>query len=73
MGRDGAQELGQMKARGAFTIAQDRETSVVHGMAGEAIAMGAASCVLPADGIAIALVDAVNSHSPLVGANQNDS
>jgi two-component system, chemotaxis family, protein-glutamate methylesterase/glutaminase len=69
MGRDGALELGQMKACGAFTIAQDRETSVVHGMAGEAIALGATCCVLPADKIAPALVDAVNSHSPLVGAN----
>ena len=64
MGKDGARELGRMKALGAFTIAQDRETSVVHGMAGEA-----ASCVLPADKIAAALVDAVNSHLPLVGAN----
>jgi two-component system chemotaxis response regulator CheB len=73
MGKDGAQELGQMKARGAYTIAQDRETSVVHGMAGEAISMGAASCVLPADKIAPAIVEAVNLRSPLVGANQNDS
>jgi two-component system chemotaxis response regulator CheB len=69
MGKDGARELGRMKALGAFTIAQDRETSVVHGMAGEAISLGAASCVLPADKIAAALVDAVNSHLPLVGAN----
>jgi hypothetical protein len=38
-------------------------------MAGEAIALGATCCVLPADKIAPALVDAVNSHSPLVGAN----
>jgi two-component system, chemotaxis family, protein-glutamate methylesterase/glutaminase len=69
MGKDGARELGRMKALGAYTIAQDRETSVVHGMAGEAISLGAASCVLPADKIAAALVVAVNSHSPLVGAN----
>jgi two-component system, chemotaxis family, protein-glutamate methylesterase/glutaminase len=69
MGKDGASELGRMKALGAFTIAQNRETSVVHGMAGEAISLGAASCVLPADKIAAALVDAVNSRSLLVGAN----
>lgn len=59
MGKDGARELSQMKDRGALTIAQDRESSVVHGMAGEAIALGAASCVLPADRIASALVEAV--------------
>jgi two-component system chemotaxis response regulator CheB len=69
MGKDGARELGSMKARGALTIAQDRETSVVHGMAGEAISSGAASIVLPADKIAPALIDAVGSRSALVGAN----
>ncbi|HEY1923552.1 MAG TPA: chemotaxis protein CheB [Tepidisphaeraceae bacterium] len=69
MGKDGARELGRMKALGALTIAQDRESSVVHGMAGEAISLGAASCILPADKIAGALVDAVNSRAALVGAN----
>jgi two-component system, chemotaxis family, protein-glutamate methylesterase/glutaminase len=59
MGRDGAEQLKLMKDRGAFTIAQDRETSVVHGMPGEAIALNAATCVLPADKIAQALIAAV--------------
>ena len=60
MGKDGAAELRQMKDCGAFTIAQNRETSIVHGMPGEAIALGAATCVLPADKIAGALIAHVN-------------
>jgi two-component system, chemotaxis family, protein-glutamate methylesterase/glutaminase len=45
MGRDGAQELGDIKKRGGVTIAQDEETSVVHGMPGEAIKLGNAAIV----------------------------
>ncbi len=56
MGRDGAAELKLMKDRGALTIAQDRASSVVHGMPGQAIALGGATLVLPPDGIASALV-----------------
>jgi two-component system chemotaxis response regulator CheB len=56
MGKDGAAELKLMKDRGALTIAQDRDTSVVHGMPGEAIALGGAVQVLPADKIADALI-----------------
>jgi two-component system chemotaxis response regulator CheB len=56
MGKDGAAELKRMKDRGAFTIAQDRESSIVHGMPGEAIELGAASQVLSADSIAGALI-----------------
>ena len=47
MGRDGAQGLLDMKNAGAWTIAQDRESSVVFGMPGEAVALGGASEVLP--------------------------
>lgn len=60
MGKDGAVELKLMKDRGAVTIAQDRESSVVHGMPGEAIELGGAMHVLPADNIAAALVTLVN-------------
>ena len=56
MGKDGAAELKAMKDRGATTIAQDRETSVVYGMPGEAVALGGATHVLPADRIAETLV-----------------
>lgn len=52
MGKDGAAELKEMKDRGATTIAQDRESSVVHGMPGEAIALGGATHILSADKIA---------------------
>ncbi|MBI2311395.1 MAG: chemotaxis response regulator protein-glutamate methylesterase [Betaproteobacteria bacterium] len=55
MGKDGAEELKQMKARGAVTIAQDRETCAVPGMPGEAIELGAADYVLPPSGIAEAI------------------
>lgn len=60
MGRDGAEELKVMKDKGAITIAQDRESSVVHGMPGVAIALGGTTHVLPADKIADALVALVN-------------
>lgn len=57
MGRDGAEELKLMKDNGAVTIVQDKESSVVHGMPGEAIGLGAATYVLPADGIAAKLTN----------------
>jgi chemotaxis protein methyltransferase CheR len=47
MGKDGAQELKMMRDAGAVTIAQDKESSVVHGMPGEAIGLEAATYVLP--------------------------
>jgi two-component system chemotaxis response regulator CheB len=56
MGKDGAAELKRMRAHGAYTIAQDRDSSIVHGMPGEAIELGAATHVLPADMIAGALI-----------------
>ena len=56
MGRDGAQELKLMRERGALTIAQDEESSVVFGMPGEAVKIGAAQYVLPPDKIAAVLM-----------------
>lgn len=55
MGKDGAWELKLMKEQGAVTIAQDRDTAVVHGMPGEAIRLGGATYVLPPDKIRLAL------------------
>jgi two-component system chemotaxis response regulator CheB len=55
MGKDGAWELKLMKEQGAVTIAQDQETSVVHGMPGEAIRLGGATYVLPPEKIRLAL------------------
>ena len=60
MGKDGAAELKLMRDKGAITIAQDRESSVVHGMPAEAIALGGATHVVPADKIAVALLALVN-------------
>ena len=51
MGKDGAAELKLMRNKGAVTIAQDRATSVVHGMPGEAIALGGVTYVLSVDEI----------------------
>lgn len=47
MGDDGARELKLMKSRGAITIAQDRESSVIFGMPGEAEKIGAATYFFP--------------------------
>jgi two-component system chemotaxis response regulator CheB len=51
MGRDGAAELKLMRDKGAITIAQDKESSVVHGMPGEAIQLNGATYILPPDRI----------------------
>jgi two-component system chemotaxis response regulator CheB len=52
MGKDGAKELKVLRDLGAVTIAQDKESSVVHGMPGEAIKCDAATYVLSPEGIA---------------------
>jgi two-component system, chemotaxis family, protein-glutamate methylesterase/glutaminase len=46
MGKDGAIGLKEMRDAGSPTIAQDEATSVVWGMPGEAVALGAAAHVL---------------------------
>jgi two-component system chemotaxis response regulator CheB len=67
MGKDGAAELRTLRERGCLTIAQDRDSSVVHGMPGEAIALGAAVQVLSADRIAGALMTEVARRIPNAG------
>ncbi len=56
MGRDGAEELRLLKGKGAVTIAQDKDSSVVHGMPGEAIKLDAATYILAPDKIAAVLI-----------------
>ncbi|NOT57440.1 MAG: chemotaxis-specific protein-glutamate methyltransferase CheB [Deltaproteobacteria bacterium] len=56
MGRDGAQELRLLRDQGAITIAQNKETSVVHGMPGVAIALDAATHIMAPEEIAPLLV-----------------
>lgn len=55
MGKDGADELLAMQSAGGVTIAQDMETSVVFGMPGEAVRLGAADHVLAPDVIPLVL------------------
>jgi two-component system chemotaxis response regulator CheB len=57
MGKDGAAELKLMRDRGALTIAQDKESSVVHGMPGEAIQLDAAMYILSPERIVETLTD----------------
>lgn len=52
MGDDGARGLDEMRQAGAYTLAQDEQTSVVFGMPKEAIARGAACKVVPLGAIA---------------------
>lgn len=63
MGKDGASELKVLHKMGALTIAQDAETSIVHGMPGEAIALGAATYVRPADKIGGLIASLVKAHT----------
>jgi two-component system chemotaxis response regulator CheB len=60
MGDDGSRGLAEMKAAGAFTIAQDEATSVVFGMPKEAIALGCVDRVAPLDRIAGEILAATN-------------
>ena len=63
MGRDGADELLALKEKGAVTFAQDKESSVVHGMPGEAIRLDAATYVLSPDKIAAVLTDLARNNN----------
>jgi two-component system, chemotaxis family, protein-glutamate methylesterase/glutaminase len=59
MGADGSAEMKVLHDLGALTLVQDRETSVVFGMPGEAVRLGGARHVLPPDALAEAIVKAV--------------
>lgn len=51
MGSDGAAALKELRGKGAITIAQDKKSSMVHGMPGEAIKTGGAAFVMNPDQI----------------------
>lgn len=62
MGNDGAQGMLSLRRAGALTVAQDQASSVVWGMPGAAVALGAAGEVLPLAEIADSLLaDAADS------------
>jgi two-component system chemotaxis response regulator CheB len=61
MGKDGAAGLLEMKQAGARTIAQDETSSVVFGMAREAIRLQAADEVLALGAIASRLLERVKA------------
>ena len=52
MGKDGAREMALVREAGGQTIAQDAQSATVHGMAGEAIRLGAAQHVESLEAIA---------------------
>ncbi len=56
MGDDGARGLLEMRQAGAPTLVQDEASSVVWGMPGSAVKLGAAAEILPLDTIAARLV-----------------
>ena len=59
MGVDGASGLLEMRGRGAVTLAQDEETSLVFGMPGEAIKLGAVDHVIPLQRVALRILRAL--------------
>ncbi len=61
MGVDGAKGLKDMLETGSITIAQDKETSIVWGMPGAAVALNAANKVLPLHKIAEGLLRILSS------------
>lgn len=56
MGTDGAKELKSLRDIGALTMAQDKLSSLVHGMPGEAIRLGAACIIGSPEEIAYEIV-----------------
>ena len=63
MGKDGARGMKEMLDAGSRTLAQDEATSVVWGMPGEAVSLGAAQHVVPLESVAskvLSLADAMD-------------
>ena len=64
MGRDGAAGLLEMRKAGAYTIGQDRQSSVVYGMPMEAFELGAVAKQLPCPEIAGEIVSYLTRENP---------
>jgi two-component system, chemotaxis family, response regulator WspF len=63
MGRDGAAGLLALRRAGWLTIAQDEASSVIWGMPGAAVQVGAADKILPTSEIARAITERVRDRS----------
>ena len=61
MGVDGAAELKLIKDAGGVTFAQDHDSSIIHGMPGEAIRLGGVDYVMPPKDIASMLTSVVSN------------
>jgi len=72
MGRDGADELSELRAAGCLTIAQNKESCVVYGMPGAAVALDAATMILSPESIADLIVKlATGERRPEVAARSS--
>ncbi len=61
MGSDGAKGLLKMRGNGAYTIGQDKDSSIVYGMPRVAYEIGAIVDQLPYDAISAAIINHINS------------
>jgi two-component system chemotaxis response regulator CheB len=66
MGKDGAQELLELRQSGALTCAQDKDSALIYGMPGEAHRLDAAQYVLPPAQIAEILAAAARKETPRI-------
>jgi two-component system chemotaxis response regulator CheB len=69
MGRDGVDELRLLKGKGAVTIAQDKASSVIYGMPGEAVQLGAATYELSPEKIVAMLERLTKNPVPAPSGN----
>lgn len=61
MGQDGVAGMRALNGKGAFTVAQDRRTSVIYGMARVAVEQRLIQSVVPLEKMCVTLTDAVFS------------
>jgi two-component system chemotaxis response regulator CheB len=71
MGTDGSAELKLIKDAGGITFAQDKASSIVYGMPGEAVRLGACDHILPPSAIGATLAGLVTSREPSQGRESN--
>ena len=63
MGKDGAMGMKQLHDLHAFTIAQDADSSVVYGMARNAVELKAVDSVAPLENVAGEILNALQTHN----------